>query len=93
MYRLKLTQADRRAFDMTGDRYHCGDAMARILSSCLSDDDAWDDAGTLTFSVPEHKAWQIRELHEQDCEGGHSGWAMFGPSLACKMQEFVDSIV
>lgn len=98
MYTLIITSGERDAFDFVGDRYNNGDAMADILRSCMPDGEefaaqAWYEPGDVTIKIPEHKAWEIRELYEEDCQGGHSGWAMFADELVEKMQEFVDSIV
>lgn len=96
-YQLTLTGGQRDAFDWVGHRYNCGDKMADVLKSCLPDEsidaDIWNEPGDITFNIPEYKAWEIRELHEQDCEGGHSGWACFDDELVNIMQRFVDKIV
>lgn len=94
MYHLTLTQAERKAIDWIGYRYTNGRNLFVHLwanSTVESDWDSpdWDDTRDLTFSIPEHVAWQIREDAEQ--EDGY--WPCFSPELASKMQAFIDSIV
>lgn len=99
-YDLILTGEERDAFDWVGDRYNNGDAMADILRDCIVPDpnndedfDYWNEPGDVTFNVPEHKAWEIKELAEENTEGGHSMWPCFAEDLRDKMYEFIDSIV
>lgn len=92
MYRLTLTQSERQAMDWVDRRYSNGDELFTLLW-CESELDCeefdWDSEHDLTFIVPEHVAWQIRENAEQ--EDGF--WPCFAPEFADKMQAFVDSIV
>jgi hypothetical protein len=61
MYSLTLTADERRAFDWVGDRYNSG-KVAELLMDCFPDDREWDDDGAITFQIPEHVAWEIKEL-------------------------------
>jgi hypothetical protein len=88
MYTLELTSGERRAFDWVGDRYNAGQ-VATILMDYLPTDREWSDDGAITFEVPEHAAWEIQRLaEEEDCL-----WPCFGPSLRTKLNEFLGRIV
>lgn len=92
MYELMLTRDERLAIDWVGNRYHNGEALYLQLwahSEVVPDDLDWDAEGVLTFRVPEHVAWQIKE--NADTEDGH--WPCFAEDLASKMQKFIDSII
>jgi len=102
MYTLTLTGGERDAFDWVGHRYNNGDKMADILRSSdvivvvqedanLEDDefDYWNEPGDVTFRIPEHKAWEMRDMMEE--EDGF--WPCFSSELASKMQSFLDKIV
>ena len=93
MYFLTLTRTERRAFDWIGGRYYNGDDMSKLLRECLGPDEEWSQIGDIKFSIPEHIAWQIAELADQNAEGGHSKFPCFAPELANKMYAFVDNIV
>lgn len=89
MYTLILTSGERKAFDWVGHRNSNGDEMSSILVECLGPDEEWSQDGEIVFSIPEHKAWEIARLAEQD--GGY--WTGFDLELVEKMQAFVDGIV
>jgi hypothetical protein len=65
-----LTAAERWAFDWVADRYNSS-KVAELLMDCIPDDREWGDDGDMTFSIPEHVAWQIDQLAEEE---GYS-WA------------------
>ena len=65
MYSLTLTADERRAFDWVGDRYNSG-KVADLLLDCIPEDVEWGDDGEITFQIPEHVAWEIRELAEEE---------------------------
>jgi hypothetical protein len=89
-YTLTLDRGEREAFGWVGDRYGAtGDDCAELLRSCLPDGAEWDQEGPITFDLPQHVAWQIGKLAEQ--EDGY--WPCFSRLLADKMQALVDSIV
>jgi hypothetical protein len=88
MYDLTLSADDRGAFDWVGDRYNSGKA-ADLLTDCLPEGREWGDDGEITFDIPEHVAWQINELAEEE---GYS-WACFAEKLAEKLNELCRSIV
>lgn len=89
MYELTLTQDERAAFDWVGDRYSTGDNISSILIDCLGEEQSWGDSGDITFLVPEHKAWEIMELAEQE----DSLFPCFSDELRGKMLDFIDLIV
>ena len=88
MYTLILTADERRAFDWVGDRYNSG-KIADLLIGCLPEDREWGDDGDITFEIPEHVAWEIRELAEEE----DFDWACFAPSLSGKLNDFCSGIV
>jgi len=55
-----LTAEERRAFDWAGDGYKSG-KVAGLLLDCIPADREWSDDGDITFPIPEHVAWEIRE--------------------------------
>lgn len=89
MSQLTLTSDERKAFDWIGNRYATGDDVAMRLRRLLADGHEWDDAGDITFSIPEHVAWEISELSASE----DSLWPCFADGLKSKMQTFCDSIV
>ncbi len=89
MYKLTLTETERRAFDWVGDRYNAG-KVADLLRGCVPEGEAeWVDGGDITFILPEHVVWQIRDFAEE--EG--NAWPCFAPNLARKLDELCWSIV
>ena len=56
---------ERQAFDWVGDRYNSG-KVSDLLLDCLPEDGEWSDDGDITFDIPEHVAWQINELAEEE---------------------------
>lgn len=97
-YTLTLTAGERRAIDWIGHRYSNGHQLFLLLfveSNCSPDYVDWDTHGSMyslmdiTFTVPEHVAWQIRD----NAENEDGSWPCFAPELAAKMQQFVDSVV
>ena len=90
MYTLTLTHDERLAFDWIGFRYSNGREMADLLCDCSHvDSDAWQSKATITFSIPEHTAWGIVDLAEQD----DMLFPCFADSLRSKMLSFCDRIV
>jgi hypothetical protein len=90
-YTLTLTAEERKALDWVGPRYATGHRLAYLLwvESQQSPQEDWDHDGDITFLVPESVAWAVRELAEEE----NHRWPCFGPTLAAKMQQFIDSIV
>jgi hypothetical protein len=88
MYSLTLTADERRAFDWVGSRYN-SDKVADLLMDCIPENREWDDQGDITFQIPEHVAWEITGLAEEE---GYS-WACFVPALAAKLNGFCRGIV
>lgn len=88
MYTLTLTAEERRAFDWVGDRYNSG-WVASLLLGCVLEDREWGDDGDIRFDIPEHVAWEIRELAEEE---GFT-WPCFAPALAGKLNDLCWGIV
>lgn len=95
-YTLTLTADERKAIDWIGNRYSNGSDLYTLLwcqskpsTRYQGEDTGWDIPADITFNVPEHVAWQIKD--NADSEDGR--WPCFAPDLASKMQRFVDSIV
>lgn len=70
-YEMTLQKPVRDTLDWIGDRYGIGE-VGMVLRGCLLDGAEWDQEGPITFNIPEHSAWEIRDLIEADTEGGHS---------------------
>jgi hypothetical protein len=85
---LTLTADERDAFDWVGGRYHAG-RVAALLLGCLTESDDWAGPDDITFRVPEHVAWEIGEL--RDDESG--SWPCFADGLRAKLNEFCDRVV
>lgn len=91
-YTLELTTAEQEAIHLIGNRYAHGDRLRKLLvENCSTDDpdDGWDcwrnhDMG---FIIPEHIAWEISEIINED------QLACFSPALVNKLREFQHSIV
>jgi hypothetical protein len=93
MYRITLTAEDRRAIDWVGGRDWTGyDLYARLWVRSEQDEAGemeWDGHGEMTCVVREYIAWEIHDKWENNgCTIPH-----FAPSLASKLQRFIDSIV
>lgn len=90
MYSLTLTEGERSAFNWVGKRYATGYDASSILSSYMvGEHTEWLQGGDVSFEIPEHAAWAIAELAEQ--EGNL--WPCFSHGLKAKMTALVDSIV
>jgi hypothetical protein len=90
-YHLTLTKSERAAFDWVGPRY-CACEVAGLLA-CEGrwdpEDADWDDPGDITFNMPEHVAWRIRELAEEE----DFLWPCFASELTNKLNAFCFSIL
>jgi hypothetical protein len=98
MYKLALTHAERQAIDFVGYRYEHGDELRSILHSqdCrwsvefeprTLDEVSWEHRGDILFELPEHLAWEMKELLE-DCR-----YDLFGSELVTKFLTFLEKIV
>lgn len=96
MYKLTLTRPEREAIDWVGTRYSHGMELwqelwcncTQITAYCEeADETEWNDPKPITFHIPEHVAWKVKELIEQD------NLACFGHELRVKLEEFRDNIV
>jgi hypothetical protein len=92
MYKLTLNRSERAAFIWIGHRYAHGDEMLGFISRCAPPDANFDGDNEITFEIPEHIAWEIKGLIEDDGRDPYP-WDCFAPALRCKMQEFIDSII
>ncbi len=89
MYTLTLTREERKAFDWVGYRYAAGTVMEILYTRCTDGYTEWWDEGDITFNVPEHSAWFIKQLaEEEDCQ-----WPCFATELKNKMNTFINQIV
>ena len=88
MYRLTLTQDERKAFTQVGDRYYSGNIMT-LLAGLMEDGVMWSDREDITFLIPESIAWEINELARND----RFLWPCFSTRLVDKMNSFLESIV
>lgn len=67
MYKLTLTRSERMAIDWVGDRDWNGDELSRcLLGSFANPDQEWGDDGDMTFFIPEHDAWDMLALYEDN---------------------------
>jgi hypothetical protein len=93
-YTLTLTKSEREAMEWIGDRYYWGRKLLDILTIRgdavmeLDTADAWGYCD-VTYTVPEHVAWEIRDNLES--EDGFMPCA--GSELSAKLRQFCDSIV
>lgn len=97
MYKLTLTSSERQVINFVGDRYANGyqlftlllDNSVQHVTQPFSGEDWWGDNIEIIFLIPEHIAWQIKDLAEHE----NNLWPLFSPAFAAKMQKLVDSIV
>lgn len=93
MYELTLTAGERQAIDWIGDRYFHGHELWDLLTSCSVDGadpcEVWSDEGDVTFLIPEHVAWAIRDGFEAE---GRT-FDCLGEELTTKLTTFLDSII
>lgn len=97
MHTLTLSHDERKAIDWIGDRYAHGDELSKLLwnnedvdTGFLPDEHdvmEWDGDYDIEFSFPEHVAWEISRIVEED------NLACFSNDLKEKIQSFCDSIV
>lgn len=97
MYKLTLTYPERQAIIQVGGRYSHGWALYQLLQNeevaceCPAGLDSelidWDYEGSITFDVPEHLAWEMKDLiEEDDC-------ALLSLKLKGKLLDFIMAIV
>lgn len=87
MYKLILTPEERKAIDWIGGRYaHGYDLYHELVQNCDQDGD-WESDDLVSFRIPEHIAWSISELIDQD------NLACFAESLKIKLFTFQAGIV
>lgn len=93
MYSLTLSKSERLAIDFVGRRYPEGHDFYKLLCCAgRSPVDAdWDDPREITFTMPEHLAWEVRDL--LDAKGCNYGAALFANEFRNKLIEFCEYIV
>lgn len=89
MYTLTLTSGERQAFDFAGGRY-ASDDIYNLLLECMGEDDEWSSDKDITFSIPEHISWAMKDIREHN---GMETWTLFSDDLTFKMERFLDSII
>lgn len=87
MYTLTLSRLERAAIDWVGDRYGHGRGLYALLVGCHDGATDWDDDEDITYLIPEHVAWLIKDI----CDAGDL--ACFAPALRKKLCKCCDSIV
>lgn len=94
MYKLTLTHDERLAIDFCGYRYFCGDDLFKVLTKHhVNAAEDWRERKNITFELPEHAAWEIKELIEQDTDELKTGFPLFNTELTIKLITFYDSII
>jgi len=92
MYQIKLNQEDRQAIDWIGHRYGHGTSLKNILESLdveRNPDVDWESDIDITYQLPEYKAWQLKEVVEED----NLDCINLGSNLAQELTRFINSIV
>lgn len=90
MYTLTLTHAERRAIDFVGNRYATGyDFKRTLISEHVTESDIWDADDEVTYTIPEHVAWNICNLFEQE----DYLFPCFALELSSKLIEFTNEVV
>ncbi len=62
--------------------------LSDVLTN-VPEDREWGDDGDITFQIPEHVAWEINELAEEE----DYSWACFASELKGKLNDFCMAIV
>jgi len=94
-YKLTLTESELKAIRFAGYRYYTGDDFMKILNSCNQTNDPNFDScktsnGTdITYTIPEHKAWDIKELFELE----DLRFPLFSDDFKAKLLKLYDSII
>lgn len=84
MYTLKLSLTEESAIDWIGNRYRHGNELRHCLMLCEHE---INENGNCIYKIPEHIAWQIQEIGEED------NWACFATRLIIKLEAFCMEIV
>jgi hypothetical protein len=89
-YKLTLTKGERDAIDWVGGRYAHGTDFYKLLCECTAspDDADWDDERDITYTVPEHVAWQMADIIN-----GEDRLACFSGEFCEKLLTFAGRIV
>lgn len=92
MYQIKLAQEDRQAIDWIGHRYGHGTSLKNILESLeveRNPDVDWESDLDITYQLPEYKAWELKEVVEED----NLDCINLGSNLAQELTCLINSIV
>jgi hypothetical protein len=93
MYKLTLTLSERKAIDWVGNRYATGwDFYQELVFNCKQLEEEgidWDSDKDITFLIPEHVAWSIMELFEDE----KMLFPCYSPEFVTKLMEFYNQIV
>jgi hypothetical protein len=84
IYKLTLTYDERMAIDWVGHRYSHGDDLAKLLDDS---NDEWTERKDIEFTVPEHIAWDIQAICEED------NLTCFSDEFKLKLIRFCEGIV
>lgn len=84
-YELVLTPDERNAIHWVDGRYWCGYDFYMLLLDCEWEGE-WDDDTDITFKIPEHVAWEIRDGIMEN------GIDCFCPEFERKLYEFCDGV-
>ena len=95
-YKLTLSYGERKAIDWIGYRYFHGDDLYKLLRqgkktnpTMPSDEIEWSGNYDITFELPEHVAWEIKDgIEDENCE-----LSCFADTLKEKLLTFIDGII
>lgn len=90
-YTLTLTKSERDAMDWVGERYRHGDELGNLLDKNCPEASEWSEDNDITFTIPEHVAWEMREIIEGD--DGRFNLDCFRSGLCAKLIKFWEGVV
>ena len=92
-YKLTLTHDERKAIDWIGNRYFHGDELYHLLMDSIKFyntlENTWIDPITITYEIPEHLAWSIKDGIESE----NYELTCFNDKLKNKLLKFIYSII
>ena len=88
-----LTHDERIAIDWIGHRYFHGDKLYNLLMESIKFyntlENTWIDPITITYEIPEHIAWNIKDGIESE----NYELTCFNDKLKNKLLKFIDEII
>lgn len=81
MYKLSLTLQDISFLEWAYNKYCVGDILPLISEYGIE-----PSCSTVTYTIPEHTAWEVRRLIEEDTEE-------FKSSVPCASKEISDKLI